>query len=128
MPSNQLVTMIKCSMIQLFIFSALYLKNWNCSSVTEMEQKSTSISISTMETCRVGILLVCVLFLAIREFNLIHMREKQHIQPKGCGLHRNELCLKGTQIARGKGDGDNINTHSLSNHSHHLLWLMYIAV
>lgn len=72
--------MTKYSMIQLFIFSALFLKNWNCSSVIEMEQKSTFIIISTMETCRVGILLVCVLSLAFREFNLIYMREKQLIQ------------------------------------------------
>lgn len=80
MPSNQLVTMIKYCIIQLFIFSALFLKNWNCSSVTEMEQKSTFIIISIMETCRVGILLVCVLSLAFREFNLIYRRERQHIQ------------------------------------------------
>ena len=81
-----------------------------------------------METYRIGFLLVSVLCLDVREFNLISTWEKQHIQPKGCGLHRNELGLKGTQIARGKAEEDNINTCSLSNHSHHLLWLLYFAV
>ena len=82
---------------------------------TETEQKSTSIIINTMETYGIGLLLVCVLALAGREFNLISVWEKQHIQPKGCGLHRNELCFKGARIARGNADEDNINTCSLSN-------------
>lgn len=128
MRSNQFIAMIKYSMTQLFLFSTLHLKNWNCSSATEMEQKSTSITISTGETCRIGLLWDCVLSLAIREFNWIHMWEQPRIQAKGRGGHGNEPCWKGTRIAGGEGDEDKSNTHSLSNHSHRLLWLLYIAV
>lgn len=77
-----------------------------------------------MKTCRVGLLLVGVLASTVRKFNLYG--EKQHIQSIGCEFHRNKLCSKGTQIARGKEDEDNINTYSLSNHNH-LLWLLYIV-
>ena len=66
-------------MIELFLY---FLKSWDCCSVTEAEQKSTFIIISTVETRRVSFLLVCVPSLAVREFNLIYMGEKQHIQQR----------------------------------------------
>lgn len=54
------------------LFSVFYLKNWNCSSVTVMEQNPASI-ISAVEMRRVGLPLVPELSLAGRESGLIYM-------------------------------------------------------
>lgn len=39
---------------------------------------------STVETC--GVVLVCVLSLAVREPSLLDMREERHVPLKACGV------------------------------------------
>lgn len=50
-----------------------------------------------METRRAGFLLVCVLSLAVREFNLIYMWEKQHFQQRDVNYIEMSLVQKGLE-------------------------------
>lgn len=97
------VTMIK-QYDTTVLFSVFYLKNWNCSSVTVMEQNPASI-ISAVEMRRVGLPLVPELSLAGRESGLIYMWEEQCMQPEECGFHRNEPCSRGTSQRTGVWGG-----------------------